>query len=67
MSANSVVSGLRGPNNLVFADGTRIRFNTIDFKIDGTVMGDRKMKAIGSLIFEDLTNNLRAVVCLDTF
>ena len=67
MGANNVISGLRGPNNLVFADGTRIRFNTIDFKIEGTVMGDRKVRAIGNLIFEDLTNNLRAVITLDTY
>ena len=31
MGKNSLTSGLRGPNNLDFADGTRIHFNTVDF------------------------------------
>jgi hypothetical protein len=32
MSANSLRSGLRGPNNIRFADGQHIRFKSVDFK-----------------------------------
>jgi hypothetical protein len=67
MSANNLTSGLRGPNNLIFADGTHIRYNTIDFKLGGTVMGDRTIEATGSILFEDLNNGLRAIVQLGTY
>ena len=67
MNTNNLVSGLRGPNNLVFADGTTIRYNTIDFKLGGTVMGDRTIEACNSLVFEDLNNGLRAIVQMGTY
>jgi hypothetical protein len=62
MGANNLTSGLRGPNNLVFADGTHIRYNTTDFKLGGTITGDRTIEATGSVLFEDLNNGLRAIV-----
>jgi hypothetical protein len=67
MSTNSLVSGLRGPNNLEFADGTVIRYNTIDFKLGGTVMGDRTIEATNSCVFEDLNNGLRAIIQMGTY
>jgi hypothetical protein len=67
MGANSLKSGLRGPNNLVFADGHHIRFRTPDFLLGGTVMGDRTIEAAGNVFFEDLTNNIKAVVILSTY
>jgi hypothetical protein len=67
MSANSLKSGLRGPNNIRFADGHHIRFKTVDFKLGGTVMGDRTIEATGHIVFEDLTNNRKAVIVFSTY
>ena len=67
MSANSLKSGLRGPNNIKFADGQHIRFRTPDFKLGGTVMGERTVEADGSIQFEDLTNNRKAVIIFSTY
>jgi hypothetical protein len=38
----------------------------IDFKIGGTVMGDRTIESTGSVVFEDLTNNRKAVIITNT-
>jgi hypothetical protein len=67
MSANTLKSGLRGPNNIKFADGQHIRFKSADFKLGGTVMGDRTIETTGHLIFEDLTNNRKAVIIFSTY
>ena len=67
MGANTLISGLRGPNNLVFKDGQHIRFGFPSYKLGGTVMGDRSVEPIGSIHFEDLTNNRKAVVIMNTF
>ena len=67
MGMNSLTSGLRGPNTIEFADGTRIRFNTSDFMLGGTIKGDRTIEFYGNLFYEDLTNGLRALVCLSTY
>ncbi len=67
MSTNSLRSGLKGPNNIKFADGQHIRFKSVDFKLGGTVMGERTIEAIGHIIFEDLTNNRKAVVMFSTY
>lgn len=67
MGANHLKSGLKGPNNIVFKDGQHIRFRAPDFKLGGTVMGERSIEANGNIVFEDLTNNLKAVVLLSTY
>ena len=67
MGGNSLTSGLRGPCKLEFKDGTVIRFNAPDFKLSGTVMGERTIECVGSLVFQDLKNNIKAVVQLGTF
>ena len=67
MGKNSLTSGLRGPCTIEFPDGTRINFNAPDFRIGGTIMGDRTVEAISSIVFEDLVHQLRAVVVLGTF
>ena len=67
MSANSLKSGLRGPNNIKFADGHHIRFKSVDFKLGGTVMGDRTIEATGHIVFEDLTNNRKADVIFSSY
>ena len=67
MSANSLKSGLRGPNYIKFADGHHIRFKSVDFKLGGTVMGDRTIEATGHIVFEDLTNNRKAVVIFSSY
>jgi len=67
MSANSLKSGLKGPNNIRFKDGQHIRFRTPDWRLGGTVMGDRTIEAEGSVIFEDITNNLKTVIVFSTY
>lgn len=67
MGKNSLTSGLRGPCTVEFPDGSRVRFNAPDFKLGGTIMGDRTIEAVSSIVFEDLANQLRAVVPLGTF
>mmetsp|Transcript_15717 Transcript_15717/g.24137 ORF Transcript_15717/g.24137 Transcript_15717/m.24137 type:complete len:311 (+) Transcript_15717:247-1179(+) len=67
MGTNSLTSGLRGPNNLIFADGHHIRFGYPSYKLGGMVMGDRTIEAHGCCIFEDLTYNRKCVIIMNTF
>lgn len=67
MGGNHFISGLRGPNELRFKDGHHIRFGFPSYKLGGTVMGDRTIETIGSCMFEDLTNNRKAVLLMSTF
>jgi hypothetical protein len=67
MSTNSFTSGLRGPNDIIFKDGHHIRFGFPSYRLGGTVYGERSIEAIGSCTFEDLTNNRKAVVLMNTF
>ena len=67
MGANNFISGLRGPNDLIFKDGQHIRFGFPSYRLGGTVMGERSIEAIGSCIYEDLTNNNKAVLLMNTF
>lgn len=67
MGKNSLTSGLRGPCTVEFPDGGRIRFNAPDFKLGGTIVGERTIETTGSIVFEDLANQLRAVITLGTF
>jgi len=62
MGANTLTSGLRGPNVLTFKDGTEIRYNTIDFKLGGTVMGERSIEANGNILFENPKQGLKAFI-----
>jgi hypothetical protein len=38
-----------------------------DYKLGGTIMGERTIECIGNMIFEDLTNNVKAVLVFNTF
>lgn len=67
MGGNSFTSGMRGPTTLEFKDGTKIRYHAPDFKISGALYGDRVVEGVGSLCFQDLTNNLKAVIFLNTY
>ena len=64
---NSFISGLRGPNNIIFKDGTHIRFGYPSYKLGGVAMGDRTIEYTGSCVFEDLTNNLKAIMVMNTY
>lgn len=39
----------------------------MDYKLGGTVMGDRTIETLGNMIFEDLTNNVKAVIIFNTY
>ncbi len=61
------ISGLRGPNNIIFKDGHHIRFGFPSYKLGGTVVGDRTAECTGSMHFEDLTNNRKAVLLTNLY
>jgi hypothetical protein len=67
MGANSLKSGLKGPNHLVMKDGTHYLYNIPEFKLGGTVIGERTVNIVGSFTFLDLTNNLKAVIVMSTY
>jgi hypothetical protein len=67
MSGNSMIAGQKGPNHIKFADGQHIRYSLSEFKLGGTVMGERTVECNGNMIFEDLTNNVKAVILVNTY
>lgn len=67
MEMNSLISGLRGPNDIRFKDGHHIRFGYPSYRLGGTVMGERSIELIGSCTFEDLTNHRKAVILMNTY
>lgn len=67
MSTNSLRSGVRGPNIVRFADGHIIRFRIPDWKLGGTVMGDRTIEADGCTFFEDYQNHRKAWISFSTY
>lgn len=62
MGANYLRAGQKGPHNIVFSDGHHIRYALMDYKLGGTIRGPRTVELCGNFVFEDLTNNVRAVV-----
>jgi hypothetical protein len=67
MGNNCLTSGMRGPNEIIFKDGQHIRFGFPSFKLGGIVYGDRTIETIGSCTFEDITNNRRAVIIMNSY
>lgn len=67
MGKNSLTSGLRGPHTIEFADGSKIRFNAPDFRLGGTMVGDRTIEGVGTIVHEDIQNLLKSVTILGTF
>ena len=65
MEFNALLSGLRGPNDIIFKDGHHIRFGYPSYRLGGTITGERSVELIGSCTFEDLTNNRKAVVLMN--
>jgi hypothetical protein len=39
----------------------------MDYRIGGTVMGDRTIEGCGNMVFEDLTNNVKAFLIFNTY
>lgn len=64
---NCLVSGFRGPTNVIFKDGQHIRFGVPSFRLGGLVGGERSVQLIGSCTFEDLTNHRKAVILNSTY
>lgn len=67
MGANHLRAGQKGPHYIEFEDGQRIRFALMDYKLGGTIRGPRTVEPLGNFVFEDLSENLRAVVIVNTF
>ena len=53
MGKNSLNSHMRGPIKTIFTDGTEITCNFPDWRIGGTVMGERSIEAVGTIVVED--------------
>jgi len=67
MGANSFTSRLSGPCYLNFKDGHQIRFGFPSYKVGGMVMGERTIETVGSTMFEDTTNNRKAVLLMSSY
>jgi hypothetical protein len=39
----------------------------MDYRLGGTVMGDRTIEGCGNMVFEDLTNNVKAFLIFNTY
>ncbi len=66
MGANYLRAGQKGANQIKFADGQHVRFTSADYKLGGTVYGDRTIEPIGNIYIEDLTNNYKCFLILNT-
>jgi hypothetical protein len=44
-----------------------IRFRTPEWRLGGTVMGERTIEAEGNVVFEDVLNNRKAVILFSTY
>lgn len=64
---NNLVTGLRGPNTIRFSDGQVIRFGFPNFRIGGLIYGERTIEPFGCQTFEDLTNNIKCVININTY
>lgn len=67
MGANNLKSGLKGPNVVKFADGQTIRFRTPDWKLGGTIYGERTVESDGSILFDDITYQRKAQIIMSTY
>lgn len=67
MGANHLRAGQKGPHYIEFDDGHRIRFALMDYKLGGTIRGARTVEPLGNFVFEDLSENLRAIVIVNTY
>jgi hypothetical protein len=67
MGANHIRAGQKGPHTVEFEDGHKIRFALMDYKLGGTIRGARTVEPCGNFVFEDLTNNVRAIVVMGTY
>lgn len=67
MSSNSMRAGQKGPNNIRFSDGQHIRYSLMDYRLGGTAYGDRTIEGTGNMVFEDLTNHVKAVIVFNTY
>lgn len=67
MGKNNLTSGLRGPIVVEFPDGGHLRFNVLDWRLGGTIVGDRTIELTGSLVVEDFQNMIKSVVVVSTY
>lgn len=65
ISPNSLLSDQDGPNVIEFRDGQKIVYRYPYIQIKGLIFGDRMIYGTGNMIFEDVDNNLKAVVIFD--
>lgn len=67
MGSNSLTTSLTGPTHIKFSDGQKISFSGLNFLIYGTVMGERTIEPTGDMLFEDVENNIKAILHFNTF
>jgi len=67
MGTNSLTTSLTGPTHIEFSDGQKISFSGLNFLIGGTVMGERTIEPTGDILFEDVKNNIRAILHFNTY
>jgi len=62
ISGNTLKTNQKGPTNIRFPDGQHIVYTLPTTKLGGMLWGARTMLFTGNMVFEDLTNNISAVV-----
>jgi len=65
ITPNSLTSEQDGPNIIEFNDGQKITYRYPFVEIRGLIFGDRLVYGTGNMIFEDVENNLKAVIIFD--
>lgn len=67
LGKNSFTSSLFGPTTIEFFDGQKISFSGLNFKIGGTIMGERSIEPSGSFNYEDAKNQFKAIIKFGTY
>jgi hypothetical protein len=65
ISPNSLTSDQDGPNVVEFHDGQKIAYHYPFIEIKGLIFGDRVVYSTGNMVFEDVQNDLKAVIVFD--
>jgi len=59
---NTIKGTQKGPNNIDFADGSRVSYTLPDVNIKGVMWGERVIELGGTMVFTDETNSIACEV-----
>ena len=67
IDGNYLKAQQKGPSTIRFADGHTIRYILPVYKLGGMLTGERSVEAYKNMYFEDITNDVKAVIGFSTF